>query len=52
MAKAIQKVINYTVAANALACFRIVTHCYAASFSRETILSETNNFFYSTGNQK
>ena len=27
--------------------FRIVTHCYAASFSRKLILSETNNIFYS-----
>ena len=39
------------VAANALARFRIVTHCYAASFSRKTILCETNNIFYSLGNQ-
>ena len=37
---------------NALARFRIVTHCYAASFLRKTILCETNNIFYSLGNQK
>ena len=27
--------------------FRIVTHCYAASFLRKLILCETNNIFYS-----
>ena len=30
----------------ALARFRIVTHSYAASFSRKLILRETNNIFY------
>ena len=51
MAKAIQKLIHWIVATNALARFRIVTQCYATSFLRKTILCETNNIFYSLGNQ-
>ena len=50
--KVYKNVIHWIVAANALARFRIVTHCYAASFSRKTILCETNNIFCSLGNQK
>ena len=38
------------VAAMALERFRIVTHSYAASFSRKIILCETNNIFYSQEN--
>ena len=49
--KVYKNVINWIVAANALARFRIVTHCYATSFSRKIILYETNNI-YSLGNQK
>ena len=52
MAKGIQKSFTLTVATNALARFRIASHCYATSFSRKTILCETNNIFYSLGNQK
>ena len=50
--KVYKNVINWIVASNALARFRIVTHCYATSFLRKIILYETNNIFYSLGNQK
>ena len=48
-AKDMRKTIRQIVATNALARFRIVTYCYAASFSRKTILCKTNNVFYSLG---
>ena len=51
MAKVYKKIIHLTVSTNVLARFLIVTHCYAVSFSRKTILCETN-IFYSLGNQK
>ena len=52
--KKIYKKFTYTliVPSNALAHFRIVTHCYTTSFSRKIILYETNNIFYSLRNQK
>ena len=50
--KVYKNVINWIVASNALARFRIVTHCYASSFLRKIILYETNNIFYSLRNQK
>ena len=52
MAISIQK--RYTSNCNhkALARFHIVMHCYAASFSRKTILCETKNIINSLGNQK
>ena len=53
MAKGIKrKIYTKFVATNALARFRVFTHCYATSFSRKTILCETNNIFYNLGNQK
>ena len=52
MAQSIQKSYTLNAATNALARFRMVTHCYAASFLRKTILCKTNNIFYSLGNQK
>ena len=50
--KIYKNVVQWTVASNALAQFRIVTHCYATSFSRKIILYETNNILYSLGDQK
>ena len=52
MAKSIQKSYTLNCSHEALARFRIVKHCYAASFLRKTILCETNNIFYNLGNQK
>ena len=43
------KRLRQILATNALARFRIVTYCYATSFSRKTILCKTNNVFYSLG---
>ena len=50
--KVYKNAIHWIVASNALARFRIVTHCCATSFSRKIILCETNNIFYSLGNEK
>ena len=50
--KVYKNVTHWIVATNALARSRIVTHCYATSFSRKIILCETNNIFYSRGNKK
>ena len=50
--KIYKNIIHWIVASNALARFRIVTHCYASSFLRKIILYETNNIFYSLRNQK
>ena len=44
MAKAISK--SYTLAANALACSRIITHSNTASFLIKTTLYETNKFLF------
>ena len=45
-----QNFVCHIVALIALACFRIVTHRYTASFSHKLILCETKNIFYSLGN--
>ena len=52
MAKSVQK--NYTLnCSHKCPCtFHTVRHYYAVSFSRKTILRETNNIFYSLRNQK
>ena len=44
------KVIHHILATNDVVPFRIVTHSYAASFSRKVLLCETNNIFYSLRN--
>ena len=50
--KLYKNVIHCIIASNTLARFRIVMHCYTTSFSRNIILYETNNIFYSLRNQK
>ena len=52
MAKSIRKSYKLTCSHKCPCTFHIVTHCCAVSFSRKTILCETNNIFYSLGNQK
>ena len=49
--KVYKNVIHWTVASNALARIRIVTHFHTPSFSRKIILYETN-IFYSLRNKK
>ena len=41
-----QKLSYHIVAMIVLKRFRIVTHCYAASFSIKTLFCKTNNIFY------
>ena len=50
--KAYKNIIHWILASNALARFRIVTHCYTNPFSRNIILYETNNTFHRLRNQK
>ena len=45
-----QKLLYHIVAMISPKRFRIVTHCYAASFSRKTLFSKTN-IFYSLENR-
>ena len=45
-----QKLLYHTIAIICLKCFRIVTHCYTASFSIKTLFCKTNNIFYSLEN--
>ena len=52
MAISIQKIYIKIVTTNALARFHRVTHYYTTSFSRKTVLYETNNIFNSLGNEK
>ena len=42
-----QKLLYHIIAMLALKRFRIVTHCYTASFSIKTLFCKTNNIFYS-----
>ena len=46
-----QKLLYHIVAMIGLKRFRIVTHCYAASFSIKTLFCKTNNIFYSLENR-
>ena len=44
------KLLYHIVAVITLRRFRIVTHCYTASFSIKTLFCKTNNIFYSLEN--
>ena len=46
-----EKLLYHIVAMIVLKCFRVVTHCYAASFSIKTPSCKTKNIFYSLENR-
>ena len=46
-----QKFLYHIVAMIVLKRFRIVIHCYTASFFIKTLFCKTNNIFYSLENQ-